>query len=789
MEQNKIYKNIHEYWHWGVFSAYLLALLSFLYIPAGAWLYDDLGWWPKNIEENLILLKQFLFSWDNSTSSFYGFDHYFIGFQKILSAPFIISLNFIFGSQFGEVFFYLILFLVAFVFSIKLFHSIKLNNYKMGALFYCFNPVSIYLIAQGTVFVSYCAIPIFLFSSIKLLEKIRAKYVLLNILSLMALTSYLRIFGIFLLFLSFIMCFYWKDVLLGLKKVDKKILALLMLAYVTCFLGLGLSVFFIYHDKITSQSNYITHQMALYGENFYEAYRDGSYINFISLNQIGANFGQSFIFINEILTLVLLWLLLFYFIKKNHKSRLDLSLFSILALTLSILFAGKLLTINAFLFLFSKILPFLYSNVLWVRLVLVLCLAGLIANITRPRILNVFLIGFSFIAILPLLFWPINPKLQKVSVGNPDYLPFSSNKNLQNTPAFFYPVNENVYSTLQVRGAPYPIDPTDNPQYHYLFSSNFRLVDDVQIKIETSLIDTPWNLRIFGLKDIFVFNNIPMFQPGIFDWYDANNYNQLASQYEQVFSAQSQLETVATTSTYTHYQLTDAANINFLLYVPRFIAEVELSTLETAIQSLNASQAPALISTNTGQSLANLATTSSQTAQLQFRYSNFDPTRYYLMLSNVKVDAPLVIQLNQTYNPRWKIYAVDGQTWNHARCVSNTIYYSLTQNSACEYQYSFLRYFDFSFFGSKRLINATHIQGNLIGNMFVIDPSQFQKLQNDGNLYFVIYFQKQDYYVLGLVTSAVVPTLILLGLVFEFLLVKFYLIDLFRANPKHDRIS
>ncbi|MBI4093565.1 hypothetical protein HY417_01245 [Candidatus Kaiserbacteria bacterium] len=409
--------------------------------------------------------------------------------------------------------------------------------------------------------------------------------------------------------------------------------------------------------------------------------------------------------------------------------------------------SAKILPIDSFIFLFTKIFPFLTLNILWIRIPMVLCIAVLIAT-RKEKILNFCVLCFVVLSVSPLFLWPIDYKLQKIDAA-PD---FFQNK-ISVLPTLFYPFEVNHASKIALNALPYPIDPSSNSRYHHLFSNNSRLASSEQLDLYKLSLGRPESSWIFGLKDVFVFKDIADFKTGQFDWYEEHDYKQISEYYMDRFSRE-QLSVLEENPVYAHFKLQNSDNHDFLIYSPKMII---VATSTESYPNLDVDSIPLLflseqLSSLDDISFSDLASSLSQDIRLQVKYSYIDPTRYYLKVSAANKRLPLTIHLNQTFNPRWKIYVVNKTVWDSKLCKTEMSDFPITQNATCEYQYSVKDYFSISLLDRNiRGIDSRHLSGNIIGNTFLIKPNTLDEYSDsDGAIYLMIYFQKQDYYVIML---------------------------------------
>jgi hypothetical protein len=713
-----------------------------LLFQEGIWLYNDLGWWPKNSGESYNALLQARYSWDNNSSSAYGFDRYFISFQKIITTPYIFLLNSLFPNWLAQILFYFIPSVVGFFFGTKLLRSLNSKSPELGMIFYNFNPVSLYLIAQGTVYLSFQAIPVFLYSFYKILNNnFSAKYLLINIISLAIISSYLRVLGVLLVFILFASIFFFRVLFSNLIEIGLKKIASVAVLYLIVFSGFISSFVFILIDNSGSQANYVSYQANLYADSFYDSTRLRSWISIMSLSEITSNFSQNYNGVFAVASLALYLFVIGLSLSVIKKSQISLFALAGFTATLFLMASAKFLNKEAFLLLFLKILPFLAMNVLWLKVALVLFIVALISQINNSKkILFSLVIIYCGLSIFPIINWADNIKLHKIK----EFDSFYKLAEHENSSVFF-PVVSNIYDSIHQNIYPYPLNPTFHQSLHSLLSRNFRLVSNFQVDLALQMDTSIDNYYLLGLKQIFVFKEIADFVEGKFDWYQKRDYSMLSQEYKSKLQDLKKYSLVENNYGYERYNYVDSSNFNYKLYSPSSILFSELNNF-SQLEMSSKERLVLLDPRNVDfplEIIPHLRSSKNDLIKLSFVEFN-RPDLFYVKISNYKYDRNLLIQLNQSFHPRWKIFEISKEDWENTSC-KDFIEFPITNNEVCfgadSPSSSFLPL-------NHKKISNEHLPGNFIGNLFVINKDQFTKLSDTDEIYLAIYFEKQMYYII-----------------------------------------
>jgi len=749
-----IKKIVYKYRYYLIFILLFVVAFSFLIFNKWIWLYLDLAWWPKNQSENIILLKQIFFSWENSNISFFWYDVFFNNFQRILSVTIIYVFNYLFWSNIWQILFYFLSAIIWFIFTRKLITYLKLNNAYILSLLYVFNPLSVYLISQWSIYITYMVIPMFFYFLFRVFDnlissnKLRFSYILWLIISNLLLLSYLRIFWIVLLILVFFILINFKIIWIKLKKLNVKKLFIYILIYIFTFVWLFTWFILLKLDKsIVWQSHYIEYQQKRWDKSFYDHYNNQtSFYDEISINQITSNFSQKAKDINLIITFILLIIAMFAFIKwRNNKyEKISINILTLFIIFLSLFYIPKIINIDIFTIIYDKFIPFYSMDILWNKIPLFIFLLLLLGLVKFNKYIKFIIIGIIIISLIP-IFW--NYKLH--TIWNFDN--FFSDK-IGNKSAIFYPYNNEWF--IFRRWYPYPLNPDNNSIYHSILSGNPRLVWNKQIGLSKILYFNPDKSVFLGLKNIFVFKDVENSKPWQFDFFPVKNYVKESKEYYNKFKNNKNLYIKQDNKNFAQFWLKGDDKFEYFLYSPAKI--LKLSMDDFFKKEINIYEKPVIIdptSLNKPKKIDNFnIPESNKHIKITYKQSILNPTKIYFKIENFDKIKPFLMQLNQTFWMSWKIKWISKKDFEEKPCIDNYKYYPITENKVCYYKSTLLNIKDTKYLFKPGVRKEHHFEWNFVWNTWLVEPDD---LPNNTwkELYWVIIYEKQIYYTWALIIS------------------------------------
>lgn len=738
---------------WPFFLLLLFISLSFLIFQRGVWLYNDVGWWPKNSVENDYLLKQILNSWDVFSDSNYGYDNSTNGVLKLLPSTLTYILVKFFGSDFSQLIYYILLQSVSFISFRKFNFLFEESSIKWGALFYSFNPISIFLYSQPNGFAAYSFIPLFLFSLIALFRSFKIGYLATLFISFLFITSYLRILGIVVYLMLFIFLINYKQIIKFLQSNRKSLIIKqfsFTILFVSSYLVIYLPSYFFNLSNNHISSDYLKFQIKNFGYLFYLKFYNSNIFDQINLNFVVENyttqFSKLFVFISILIYILLCFSYLFNYTYNKTLSKILLCLIIVVIFALN---SASIFSDNLFLFLFSTLFPFLTSNINWLKVSLIILISIYLLNINyNTNILNkIIAIFIIFSSSIPGISWISgNNKIYKQQIFDEYFTEL--NNNYEKKSNFIYP--NNIYSWIKEESYHYPINRNFNSQFNPLLSSNARKVGETQFMLSSLLSANPEKFQLFSLDSITVLNQVANSKPEYdkFDFYPNRNYKSESVQINKEFESNKKLLLTKSNDTFNEYKFINNETHNFRFYAPK---KINYSTIEEFEKlEINAEQEPIIVSDdiyNRPFSVLNemyAAIDNNQNLKLEIKRFSSNSTKYYIKLSGSKKNLPNLIHIAQSYDPAWSIYTSDEKEFNAIQCS----YYQefiISKNSMCiEENYpSLLTYTNT--LGRVKLSSDNHFAGNFVGNSFVIDSS-FKSNFNGDSIYLLLNYDKQNYY-------------------------------------------
>jgi len=759
-----------------------LIFLLFLFVltQKGPWFYLDAGYELVQNQSKMVL-SQFFHTF--TTQTYFGYDPSYITPPRLLWVVLEYVPKAILGAKTGFVFYLFTSFYIAFLFTFKsLRFEHKITPSLFGALIFIFNPFSINQISvPGFSYVLF-GLPMLFYSVSYYMYNRKFNFFsyLITVIGLYSVLSYPRILGVTTIFLAFFFLFHASTILRLLNKDWRRITiyaGFLLLSVLPIITTLFLYVRDVRNDNgAWGYQNYAVTLSKL----FCEWVRSRGFISGSILNEVTSNFGSEF---QSSLLFVLVSVFFIFFIllmSFNSKKSSDIKFF-----TFFILFSIFIKTLPLFVdygtfkFIIYSVLPFLILNVDWISYPLAFSLSFLVANILQEstkitrKMVYLLIVTYIFISLYPLIYFKNNNKLATLDMGEIPviYRPLTINIQTERVPSLFFPS-----TSLLLKWSPYPIN-LAVATYIEPLSSNPRIVDERQSRFYKYLYDKDSvinysNLIILNIKDFFFFTELSKEIKG-FDYTSALNSG---VEFLSRLQDDSNLYVNEGKDGLLHYKVISSNEINNLIYIPDRIVLSSLNDFLT--NEIDTSTLPVFLDTGDIQSnfdkYLNSNNGFNKQVSLFVKYSDFDPTHYYLHVRDVDESQLLLVHLNRSFNLNWKILEITRERFESIRCLDDWKHFEKSKNYYCEFHspYINLNYVDMI---TKKPLNFTHLPGNFVGNTWIID--QYQSINTSSDKYYFIYYDKQPYYSIALLVSFIT---ILFGIIV--LLVKVIIVFLRRRG-------
>ncbi|NUM25235.1 MAG: hypothetical protein HUU49_01255 [Candidatus Buchananbacteria bacterium] len=776
---NNIKQFIFKHWDWLVFGVLALMALGYLIVQRGVWAFADSGFYYPTLRQALeVALSKFGF-FSNTDGFYFGFDSSSISFSHLLAAFYQVILTFLFGADLGQIMYYFLYYFLAFYFGAKLLETLfphfGKTETKIGALFLAFNPISILLVTLYVISYVYVAFIIFLYAFLNYLKDGKIRMLALSACSGIYLLSYFRLIPIVIvtcLMIGFI--FFDKKYF----KPERFFLALAIFILVGSPFIVGNVLSFTSSENVVGyyQEAFDKYTKANYEfkSSFINAFANPggftpSTLSFFYNNRglpgFADNFAvkDSFEFYKAIQIIFNIGLLILALVLFKNKTNLK-----IIALILVVFLINTLgffsdehffnLANNSFLvFLYNDygFMQFTQSFLYAFLIAIVLFETGRHHHQFKKTLFAGMIVLYLLVNLLPLLSGHYGLK----KVGD---IPESYQK------TFFTPKSYGFkeaslftpYHWLNFEWSPYFLDFNVFPysKYKSLVIPNLRLLDNNFVEFYNRIYEDfkrPGlsNLFIFNIKNIFAFHDVVDANKNI-DTYKVVNLENNSQKINNELIHRSDLNVVESNYHFTHYRFASADDFDYFIYSPKSILDVGFENFY--LKNFDLSSKPVLLNKDE-YNLVNTIKDINFELNSPYIFVKASPNnsnKYYLKLK-VNKNYPFLIQLNQTFSPFWRLYFVDQKTWDQISCQSQWQEYWLTQNSKCAVGGTALDFRDFGLLDNKFLKRENHLRGNLAGNAFLITPQDIPDEFQDGeDLYLVLYFNKQLYYIITLLISA-----------------------------------
>ncbi|MFA5021560.1 MAG: hypothetical protein WC508_00555 [Patescibacteria group bacterium] len=794
-KQNFIFRN----WHWLVFLFLAFICLAFLLFQRGIWAFADSGFYYQNILEAKKIAFAKLGQFANTDGFYLGFDNSAQSFSHLIISFYQVFLTSIFGSDLGQIIYYFVYYFLCFYFGQKLlkklFFELKPNQIRLGALFLTFNPFSLLLTTLFTISYIYPLFIIFFYALLNYLDKGKTLNLLLAVFCSLYLFSYLRLIPIVGLTFLFLVWIFYDRINFNLKRL--LILAIVVFLCISPFLVGNFQFFGNSSDVVSNyKDSFSKYQPANY--NFKQSFVNSltnpggftpSALSFFYNNRgipgFADNYAQNntfefYKFIQLLFNVLLLIAVLFFL-----KDRRSLKIFITLCFVLFLNTLGNFFSLDFFNEANKTVLIFLYNDYGFLQFVQSFLLAFLLVILFhsfQKKSINhyfnglIYFIVISYLVINALPFLSNHYGFKKINYIPNDYKQelFTDTDYDFSEATIFAP-----YHWLHFKWSPYFLDlnTATYSKYKSLLVPNLRFINGDLAKFYNQIYnnfdkDQFQNLAIFNVKSIFVFNDVLDANKNI-DTYEVINIENAAKNLELALRSRSDVYLANDYSNFSHFRFNSADDYDFFIYSPKKLFNLNFDNFYNT--KLDLSVRP-LVFNQSNFNVVNLIDegvwlNNSPTIDIK-AFSN-NPNKYYLKLTNLNKNLPFLVQFNQMFSPAWRVYFTDQKEWDSQNCQSGFKTFKLTGNSRCLVDGLAADYDDLKLINKKYLKPQNHFVGNLVGNAFLFEPQDISSQTNKtGEIYLVIYFQKQLYYLICLTIS---------GLTF-FVLIVLSLFQVFRQK-------
>ena len=718
----------------------LLLLVNFFLLRPGFWFYQDAGFWPKTNHEAMALFLQQFHIFTN-LGYYMGSDQGLLSFTRILPVGFTTFVFYILKQNNSQIVFtftgYILSFASFYLFS-GIFFKEKRLRYIMS-LVYVFNPLSYTL--QGYVFYN-ATVPLFIYSFYKYFfnkEGFRAKYLLLNIFASFIWVSYIR----FVQGYSFIIFPYLIYLTLrNRREIRLNKIVIFLFSYLLIFAP----VIFAFISQLLERSDTAFNYGNLFGNYII---KNKMYDAFNMFQSVGAKLyeGKWWSTLGLIVFAYMIYLIT-TFSKKKHSVLYLLNL-SLILIGITMYGLGNIFGDTIYLQVIH-FLPFIINGPYWAMYILGVPYVILIGLLTKDRIKHLYIFTFFLIvlATFPLLNL-FDFQLQKYNI---DSVPtayktyfITSYTSIPEASYYFLRdcwraefMNEANVPTFCINyGHHYPPIIFDNPR---VVSGNTN--DISQFLYATTHIN---NLRItHNLKNIFVPNDMVKTKgPGpITETKEIEMAKNANLEFEE-----NKLLSADNNQNFSNYVFVDKDKYDFLIYSPKTIIFSQDFNILTG-DTLDMNTRPVILPKNSLQ----IPDAISNNVKIEYKISPLEPYKYYLHVTNIDNVNSFLIQFNQKYSPIWQMKLISKAYYDEKSCISDWKTFTITNNSYCQYQNSFLDLGNVALLKKRNVSELKHFQGNFFSNTWVVSP---QDSQGENELYLVIIYAKQIYYIYTILIAGI----------------------------------
>ena len=207
---------------------------------------------------------------------------------------------------------------------------------------------------------------------------------------------------------------------------------------------------------------------------------------------------------------------------------------------------------------------------------------------------------------------------------------------------------------------------------------------------------------------------------------------------------------------FTHFGINNDDSYEYFLYSPANIIRQDMGSFFSG--SIDITEKPIVIDPDSFHKPqivdAYEVPDENKNISIEYKHSAFQPTKIYAKIENLDSSRPFLLQLNQTFGMSWKVKLITKEEFEEKQCIDEYREYSITQNTVCQYSPTLLDIRDTKYLSTPNVSEDHHFEGNFVGNAWLVTPEDIpEDMRGQGELYAVIIYEKQIYYVWALIIS------------------------------------
>lgn len=734
---------------------FILMLVFSIFIENTFWVWAYLDSW-------FVLFK---WEWFNFLNSISQITYFWYDESPILGMRWI---WYVFANYLPIFFVYFIYFIANYYFS----YQILKNNFgsqsaKLWALFFTINPVSLFFLNQIGFIFAYTSIVIIIYGFIEYLKHSYFRHLFIIIIWFLFLTSYTRITWIYGIFLIWLWIISYKHIYNFILENPRKtvIHAVLVILALAPFLFAVLWGHIVWDKEYFSWISNYSDSSISWWDNLYKSINSSDAIKWFSITEPTRNYLEKYH--NNMFFLIFTSLFTILIIIKSAVSKnLNKYIFYILWVliwSIFLRFSGKFLSQENFVNLNYKFFPFLTNNTNWILLLYIVTIAYLISfcfnklDAYEKKTWKTLIYLFIIINILPLILQWNNDKLWLIKTWDfspvyQEYIFWSDNKN---EASILYP-DYKIYNSQ----SPYFIYYHYNKNNKLTLSNNSRFITGKQAELSKAIqknTDNVENNSILNVKNILIFNEVDKAEKNQFDYYTNIDYSSKIKKYNDIILTNTSFKDESKYKDISYFSHKESTNYEYFIYSPQSVEEIELDDFYK--QEIDVTNRPVIVDSISFHKPEKLNSfelaDSNKNIRIDYKKSTINPTKYFLKLSDVDTTESFLLQLNQTFGMSWKLKWGDQEEFYRYKCLEDYKYFPITNNSFCHIQDGYLDSVkDYRYFNNQAVKESNHFEWNFVGNTWLVEPDDIRnKDQWSSDLYAIIIYEKQFWYIMSILIS------------------------------------
>ena len=681
-----------------------------------------------------------------------------------------ITLRVVFGDKFGFIAYSFIFFFVSFLYTYKIARKfLKEEIYSFSvALFYAFNPLSLFFLSQTGMMLSYSFVPAFFNSFIDFFENedFTAKNLFIFTFSILIIFTNIRIFGFVCIVLIILFIIRFRYYYHFFTHRLNRVLVLILILFLSF-----LPVTYFYVSDLgspISEKNGSTYLYRVPDSNYlydisYENSKNESFYSAFYLKEVYDNFSVDFIRqrVVVVYSLIFLGFITYLFFRGVDDSRYDIGIKILYILCIFLFNFAHFFSRDIFFKFTYSYFPILSFSTAWVSILLLFVLTLLLIRVFDTysqevkRVVFLGTIIYVLLSIAPISFDNTYTETASIEDVPSEYLDtFSPVLDIEST--LFIPSPNTKFNWL-----PYRINLAhNNSSFEYLDdnvryrSVNYRdLYAEIRDGLSCNVISNLW---LFNIKSIPLFLDTE--EDSSWKFITPTTTHRLKTLLESCGENLDSFED----GNISLYKPHDYEKWDYLLYSPHKIYFED--SYNVLLGDKLFQKGSLFLNKDANQRIGYAEDDLLNGKELEIKKSRYNRHKFYIRINDVNPSESFFIHLSQTFSSSWKFKWISKDEYENVPCLDNYLSYDLSNNKYCNYEEKVILLDDLKYLKRSEIEEKNHFFGNFSGNTWLVETDKISSdyKSEDGDLYAVVIYDKQIVFSVLLYISVVTLFILLL---------------------------